>query len=91
MREDQVEFLIVKVIGKDGCQRDVIQCVLILWGGRVEFLIVQMIGKDDRLLSRGQHITGQVAPDQLIPRSALTASQLIPGSADPVIADPRLK
>ena len=40
--------MIVKVIGKDGRQRDVIQCVLILWGDRVEFLIVKVIGKDGR-------------------------------------------
>ena len=61
-----------------------IQGVLILWGDLVEFLIVKLIGKDDRQLSRGQQITGQVAPGQLIPGSALIAGQLIPGSADPV-------
>ena len=61
-----------------------IQGVLILWGDLVEFLIVKLIGKDDRQLSRGQKITGQVATGQLMPDSALIASQLIPVSADPV-------
>ena len=69
-----------------------IQRVLILWGDLVEFLIVKTIGEDDRQLMRGQQITCQVAPGQLIPGSALIAGQLIPGSADlvPGSADPKV-